>query len=353
VPPSIQLEVNDMASGANSASRSRSGNTTGALDDIDAGWEDTPESAIVTVRPSAPSSLAPVVAAPRPRSSIRELASVIEIAPCESTRADDERAEEVRDDELMDASAGGEDTSVSIAPVPSASELDIPDFRRRQPGRTTFAALLSAAALVVAGVAWSQRAGSRDHVTASVAAPVSEPRVPERAPEPRPSEPATLPASPTVQPPVSAAAPALDAVEPSPEKAAAAVAVTVKTVPAGAVIFRAGQRLGTGVVEVSVERNGKQRLTALLDGYIPSNFALDGSRDTVTVVLKRASRPRSAPVQPSDSPFIESNQDSTTATTATTATATTPDVPAAAPAPDSTAPAVPTPDVPSNEPSPE
>jgi hypothetical protein len=350
VPPSIQLEVNDMASGANSASRFRSGNTTGALDDIDAGWEDTAESAVVTVRPSAPSSLAPVVAAPRPRSSIRQLASVDEITPSEPTRAEDERVEEVRDDELMDASAGAEDTSVSVGPVPSATELDVPDFRRRQPGRTTFAALVSAAALVVAGVAWSERVNPRDHVAASVAAPLAKPRVPERAPEPRPSEPAALPAPTTTQPPVSAAAPALDAGERSTEKAATAVEVTVKTVPASAVIFRAGQRLGTGVVEVSVERNGKQRLTALLDGYVPSNFALDGSRDTVTIVLKRATKPRPAPVQPSDSPFIEPSQDSNSATAATPAT---PDVAAAAPTPASTAQPAPTSDVPSGDPSPE
>ncbi len=59
---------------------------------------------------------------------------------------------------------------------------------------------------------------------------------------------------------------------PSLEKAVTAVAVTVKTVSAGAVIFRAGQRLGTGLVEVSVERNAKLRLTAWHDGYAPSNF---------------------------------------------------------------------------------
>jgi hypothetical protein len=115
------------------------------------------------------------------------------------------------------------------------------------------------------------------------------------------------------------------------EKTPNAVAVTVKTVPEGAVIFRAGQRLGTGVVEVSVERNVKQRFTALFDGYTPSNFTVDGSRDSITIVLKRAQKHRAAPARESDSPSDDASNEESKAAAAPTATA--------APAPESTPPA--------------
>jgi len=99
------------------------------------------------------------------------------------------------------------------------------------------------------------------------------------------------------------------AVGTSPEKEATAVSVKIRVLPEGAVIFRAGQRLGTGAMEVSVERGVKQRLTALHDGYLPLNFTLDGSRDAVTVRLKRA--PKAHPE--SDSPYEAPSADSTAA----------------------------------------
>ena len=216
----------------------------------------------------------------------------------------------------------------------SSSDVDFPDFRRRTPGRATLAVIVgSAAALAVAGVAWKRFAPGGERSTASVAAPVPE-RAPELAPVRPNPVPVPSPATPVASEAPSSPAPAVDAVvATSPEKTASAVAVTIKTVPEEAVIFRAGQRLGAGVVQVSVERNVKQRFTALLDGYTPSNFTVDGSRDSITIMLKRAQRPRAAPV--SDSPNADAPSEAATAPAAT-----------AAPTPGSATPAAAEPDVP-------
>jgi hypothetical protein len=56
------------------------------------------------------------------------------------------------------------------------------------------------------------------------------------------------------------------------------VSVTINTVPPGAVILRAGKRVGKSGVEVSLERDEKLRLTALLNGYAPANITLDAQR---------------------------------------------------------------------------
>jgi hypothetical protein len=249
--------------------------------------------------------------------------------PALDESAADESAEQVRDEELLDA----ED-----------ERADLPDFRRRPPGRATLAVLVgSAAALVVASVAWSQFASRGEHSAARNPAPVPERHTPERAPERPNPEPVPSPATPVTNEVASTPAPTLEgALGTSLEKAVTTVAVTIRTVPAGAVIFRAGERLGTGVVEVSVERKLKQRFTALLDGYTPSNFTLDGSRDSVTVVLRRAPKRRAAPAPESDSPYGEPSADSN-AVPASAPTAA--PAPAAAPAPESTTPAAPSPDV--------
>jgi hypothetical protein len=78
------------------------------------------------------------------------------------------------------------------------------------------------------------------------------------------------------------------------------VNVTIKTVPPGAVIFRAGKRVGTSGVEVTLERDEKLRLTALLNGYAPANITLDGSRTTVTIMLRRAPKVEHDPDHVSD-----------------------------------------------------
>ena len=227
----------------------------------------------------------------------------------------------------------------SLAPSP----IELASFRPRSVGRTAFAVFAGCAAVfVVASVAWN-RASHRSE-------PVAE-RLPERAPALAPAGPSPVsvpsPATPAPATVTTTSAPAPEQPgDKSGEKATAAVTVTVTAVPKEAVIFRAGKRLGTGVVRVSVEPKVKQRFTALLDGYAPSNFALDGSRDAVTIVLKRVQKRRVTTAHESDSPYDDEPAGDATAAATPTATV--------AAAPESTAetaaePAVP----PSAEPSPE
>jgi hypothetical protein len=235
-----------------------------------------------------------------------------------------------------DASTEGTVTTTDPAKVPvmttrdqsvGSNNIELPDFRPRGFGRARVAVFVGCAAvLVVAGVAWNRVAPRDGH--SGIAG-----RVPERAPEPAPARPSPerVPSSAThaTNTTTTTSAPTPDEpIRKSNEKANATVTVTVKAVPEGAVIFQAGKRLGTGVVRVSVEPKVKQRFTALLDGYAPSNFALDGSRDSVTIVLKRAPKRRVRTTVDSDSPY---DSEPTADTTAVAAPATT-----AAPASEST-----------------
>jgi hypothetical protein len=257
--------------------------------------------------------------------------------------AEAESVEDVRDDELLDTSASADGSGVGVGVAPSGTEVELPDFRRRQPGGAMFATLMASAAVIVAGVAWSQRVSSGEPVTAGVVAPASERRAPERAPEPRSSAPVPSPAAPATNEVASMPAPAVAAdAGTTPQKDVTGVAVTVKVVPAAAVVFRAGRRLGTGVVEVSVEPNVKQRFTALHDGYAPANFTLDGSRDSVTIVLRRAAKPRAEPAPPSAPLAAEPSADSSAATAP---------VATSAPVPESTRQAAPEPAAAPTEPS--
>ena len=61
--------------------------------------------------------------------------------------------------------------------------------------------------------------------------------------------------------------------------------VSVRTVPP-AIIFESGKRVGSGTIQINVEPTNKKRLTALLDGHAPQNFTLDGSRPSVTIMMK-------------------------------------------------------------------
>jgi hypothetical protein len=47
-----------------------------------------------------------------------------------------------------------------------------------------------------------------------------------------------------------------------------------------------GRRLGTDVVQVNVEPGGKKNLVALLDGYLPRRFTVDGTQNSVSIALR-------------------------------------------------------------------
>ncbi len=85
-----------------------------------------------------------------------------------------------------------------------------------------------------------------------------------------------------------------------------AITVLITVIPKHAVIFRGGERLGRGLVAVNVKPGEKQRLTALLDGYVKTPFTLDGAQDTVTIRLSRApareTPPATASAPPTDPP---------------------------------------------------
>jgi hypothetical protein len=194
---------------------------------------------------------------------------------------------------LNEADIGPDESAMEqSAPAPPAPprtmDIDIPDFRRHQIGpATVIAAMGAAVALLVASVA-SHPFGSRAElsVETGIQRVATKPML-QQLPELRSPASASSPLTPVI----TRAPPQQTPVATSLENGSSAVAVTIKVVPADAVIFRAGQKLGTGGVQVSVDRNAKQRLTALHDGYAPYNFTVDGSRDTVTVRLKRATRP--------------------------------------------------------------
>jgi hypothetical protein len=213
---------------------------------------------------------------------------------------------------------------VAAEETPQPSESDATDFRPRKRGRVVFAAIVGGVAAIAAlGVGFSRFAHQTER---------SSGRVPERAPAPASPAPSPVAATTTATPITPAAAPEAAVAAPV-EKATTSVTVTVKTFPQEAVIFRAGKRIGAGVVEVSVERNVKERLTALHDGYLPSNVVIDGSRDSVTIRLRRVPKPPAEPAPDSDSPYGETPSADATAATAPSTTV----APTAAAAPTPTA----------------
>jgi hypothetical protein len=294
-----------------------------------------------TSRPPARASvLPPVVSVPRPRSWTGAP------PPIESVRDEDWDIEEVRGEV---ANVAPVKSKVSYAPSvgPVTREVHVPVLARRKTGNGTFVTLVGiAAALAVGAAAFSfwKTPGESPASVAAARAPAA--RLPERVAEPEPAPPVPSPAAPSSSEAVQPALAVETAAEPAPEKPSASVAVTIKTVPEAAVVFRARQRLGAGVVEVNVERHAKQRFTALLDGHVPANFTLDGSRDSVTIRLKRAPRPQAKPAAESAATGNEPNAaNGANAATAPAPTAgTEPTVapePMAAPAPESTATATP------------
>jgi hypothetical protein len=215
---------------------------------------------------------------------------------------------------------------------PSEIEPSVTGTRRK--GVARFVASIGiAAAMVLASLAWLKDGGQTVMERFnSVLAPAAPPQPPEPAQPPTPEPPTTdarlseapLPpgavitaVEPTLAAPEAAPAPPLPmvtteatsapahsgAVSASPAKPGS-TRVTVKTVPSAAAIFQAGKRVGTGSVELDVEPKMKHRLTALLDGHRPVNFTVDGTRDTVTIML------RPAPSKPEASTASDSSAES-------------------------------------------
>jgi len=78
------------------------------------------------------------------------------------------------------------------------------------------------------------------------------------------------------------------------------VLVAVHITPPNAVVFKGGERFGTGDVTLEVARGAKTKLFARLDGYLPRTIVVDGTKSSVNIVLSRAqsARPTVARKQP-------------------------------------------------------
>lgn len=262
-----------MALNANDTSRDTT-NAAGSSEDVDGGWDDLPAS--MTEPP--PVSVSPKV------SEIRALSpSVPLVATSPHPKLD----------------------RAMLSELPNTSQGEVPDFRRHQLNPTVIVAAMGAAAALIVASAGSPQfpsvAAARQEVRVArlPEAPLAEP--PAEPPRAQPTQPPTVTATAA---PADSAAPAVPAEQPPVVTSRQdVVVVTVKVFPENSVIFRAGEKLGHGAVQVSVEHDAKQRLTALHDGYLPSNFTLDGSRDTVVVRLQHVPSPQPSAASVSDSPF--------------------------------------------------
>ena len=251
-----------MAQRANGSLRDATKNVADHSDGLDAGWEEAPAT------PATSSSVPPPLTTSPPSAGIAPKVSEIRAL-----------------------------SSVTQTELPGPSKFEIPDFRRYEVGPTPIVAAIGAVvALIVASVASPQFPTVVEHssevaVTQLPRAPLAQPLPKLQSPEPPRA--VTTPATP------SASALQIPAETAHDEP----IVVTVKVIPENSVIFRGSEKLGFGAVEVSVEHDAKQRLTALHDGYVPYSFTLDGSRDTVTVRLHAVPKPETTATYVSDSPF--------------------------------------------------
>jgi len=158
-------------------------------------------------------------------------------------------------------------------------------------------AVAAAAALVLGlGAAWmkGRRAPAPLAAKAVPAAPAARPAEPAPAAAPeRVAESAAAPAAPEPVP-----LPAAPAAPPQPElasqfaaalsKTSTSIAVTVQITPSGATIFEENRRLGRSAITTNIEPGKKKTLLALLDGYLPERFTIDGSVAHIAIELKPA-----------------------------------------------------------------
>jgi hypothetical protein len=190
---------------------------------------------------------------------------------------------------LVTRRPGAYTSSESLSPAELAAPLPSTEPR----SLTRFGPVMVLGALAAASVLWLGRAPKAEPPRASLAArPASGPVVP------LPAEPVPSAAPRTAAPPSPVSADPLPRVpeplqlEPlvleAPDRVG--VTVTVSSVPEGAVFFEAGQRLGAGELRLSIAPKAKRQLTALLNGYQPLNFKVDGTSDELRVELTPATR---------------------------------------------------------------
>ena len=244
-------------------------------DDIDAGWDDVPAS-------SPPQVAAPSVPAPSGYPPVSSTETPFEAIP------------------LVTRRPGAYTSSESLSPAEVAAPLS-----RSEPSSalSRLAPVAVLAALAAATVLWFGHAPKADAPHPLAAAAARTPSEPVAAVAPAPPAPAAVPAraaepSPVAPSPRAPTAERLE-LEPLVLEAPDRGVVTVQSVPEGAIFFEAGQRLGTTQVRINVAHQSKRHLTALLNGYQPLNFKVDGTSDTITVRLTPVA---AAPVPAADPP---------------------------------------------------
>lgn len=295
-----------------------------------------PESAPVDAAPSLtatavvpPEALPDASEAPRAATDIAPPAFMVEAPSVPAVAPDDPFT-----------SAGVDFAKPSVPPVSEAALTTDPGTLRPSevartpsipiPARRGRARYVQAAALAgvfaLAGIAWLKlrpQAGPEARPPAAAArAPAPEkapalPATPQKAAEPAAGEAPKNPDSEAPAPDVSAAAAPAASAGPDLTSAFAAalsatpgaIAVMVRVKPAGSIIFDHGKRIGTDVVHVNVEPGGKKNLVALLDGYIPRRFTVDGSLNSVSIELRPAlTAGGAAPAAPTSNPMAPAAQ---------------------------------------------
>jgi hypothetical protein len=179
---------------------------------------------------------------------------------------------------------------------PSQVELPPPRSNRapRIPPRRI---LLTAAIVALAGVIWLVASSTSSRPGAIAAVPtVAQIVQPSRAAAAQLAAVVKLPstAKAAATPATSAHAPGLiESAKSALLGTEDTVLVAVHVSPPNAVVFKGGQRFGTGEVTVQVVRGTKTTLFARLDGYLSRTIVLDGTKTSVNIALIR---PQSARV---------------------------------------------------------
>jgi hypothetical protein len=172
---------------------------------------------------------------------------------------------------------------------PSQVELD-PVLSIRQPLVPPRKILLAAAIAALVAVIWLVVSSTRSKPNAIAALPTAPPVV--QASRAHPAQPAAAVKPPstgtTATPVTSGPAPGLvESAKSSLLGPDDTALVTVRISPSNAVVFKDGQRFGTGEVTVNVVRGTRTRLYARLDGYLPRTIVVDGTKASVNITLSR------------------------------------------------------------------